>query len=570
MPADSHAGRVEHLAAREAAGVVRAHTKRWGMLRRRRHRPKSRATAGQDMEKTDTFHLKSSRARRESRDNDAEYESEASEFEQTYPNKGHKDKPKKSWWQFHTPPSVVHPPQDTVPYDLESRPPSHSSQPKLGTGVLSALLALYGEDHDHDHRDSGTWSSHASSDEGDLSGPDQPWLESQGKGKKSMSIGRTLHSASASASSLLAALPSVPPAFIPPALKSKEKAPATTAALVAGAGTLAGAAVPKQTSLAPDLKRGYGLVRYEFEDNLDTDRGASENEPPPAPPPTAALFPEHTPGPWGPVADQADGMPTPPRLHLPRRTRSTDFDFTNRVGGRVEEDHEGEVAASAGALGHTGGESSDTLGATPTTAAGSPESDTDMGLLRPDMAPLHEGKKSKRWSGVLKDIPLPLHGMHIKGFSLSMPGTPHRHPASGASTPGGTQQSSSGLATPDEKMGGDYFGSKWMEEQKERERKERKERERREKEKRRKRKKAEVYVCLSPVPTIPFTHTSTTDHPACCCHFAAAGVHYKAGASDDDVWRPIAQARRADPEHSPCVGARAKLYVSAGCDVDQL
>ncbi|KAJ8591273.1 hypothetical protein M405DRAFT_840658 [Rhizopogon salebrosus TDB-379] len=287
MTGDGHAGRVEHLAVREAAGVVRAHTKRWGMLRRRRHRSKSRVAPDQETEKTHTHRLKSSRS---GRDADTEYESEASEFDHPYLTRrqtDYKDKPKKSWWQFHTPPSVAHPPHDTEPYDVESHP-LHNSQPKLGTGVLSALLALYGQDHEQG--ESGTWSARASEDEGDLSGPDQPWIESGGRSKKSKSLGRTLHSASASASSLIAAIPSVPPAFIPPALKPKEKAPATTAALVAGAGALVGAVVPKQTGLAPDLKRGYGLVRYKFEDSVDfaLDPSTNASETPPAPPPTAS------------------------------------------------------------------------------------------------------------------------------------------------------------------------------------------------------------------------------------------------------------------------------------------
>ncbi|OJA16337.1 hypothetical protein AZE42_06584 [Rhizopogon vesiculosus] len=177
MPADGHAGRVERLAAREAAGVVRAHTKRWGMLRRRGHRSKSRTTADHDKEKTHKHRFRSFRA---GRDTDTENESEESEFERPYPTQTrHKERPKKSWWQFHTPPSVAHHHQHSAHYDLESHPPSHSSQPKLGTGVLSALLALYGQDHDHERGESGTWSSHASEDEGDLSGPEQPWLESK-------------------------------------------------------------------------------------------------------------------------------------------------------------------------------------------------------------------------------------------------------------------------------------------------------------------------------------------------------------------------------------------------------
>ncbi|KAF9233444.1 hypothetical protein BU15DRAFT_53866 [Melanogaster broomeanus] len=139
------------------------------------------------------------------------------------------------------------------------------------------------------------------------------------------SLGRSL--GSGSASSLLANLRAP---FQP------EKS--STAALIAGAGSLTGAAAPQQATLAPNLKRpGYGLVRYSMEDV-----------------PTVSRNP-----------------PVVPRA--PRRTRSTDFDFTRAVGGRP-----------------------------------------DRGLLNPHGATTPGGQK--RWSGVLKDLPHFSSG-HFKGFS---------------------------------------------------------------------------------------------------------------------------------------------------------
>jgi hypothetical protein len=178
-------------------------------------------------------------------------------------------------------------------------------------------------------------------------------------------------------------------------------------------------------------------------------------------------------------------------------------------------------------------DSPDTL-APPTTATATtststptstPSESTPPTLLPTSTSTSTKKPKSKHWKGVLKDLPLPHHlpGGHFKGFSLSLPGTPLRYPvgASGASTPetsGTGTRASSVAGSPDEKdkerddgSGEDYFGAKWMEEQKERERKERKERERkerkererREKEKRRKRKRAEVYVRLFSLLTVP-------------------------------------------------------------------
>ncbi|KAG1718101.1 hypothetical protein EDB19DRAFT_1863305 [Suillus lakei] len=259
MPADGH-GHVEHFAVREAAGVVRAHTKRWGIIGRR-HRSKSR-----------------SRSRMPEPEPDSEKENRNTgdkEEEKHHPTP--EQPPKKSWWHFHTPPSVAptphHPPpyaQMRAPYDPESHPPLHASQPKLGSGVTTSLLS---------------------------------------------------------------------------SLKPKPTG-SSMAALITGAGTLGGAAAPQQLGLAPDLKkRGYGLVRYRLEDVAVVDKGGTGD---------------------GEEEGEGEGTvgrkPTPPRLslRLPRRSKSTDFDFTGGVGG-------------------------------------------------------------KRWKGVLKDLPLPHHlpTGHFKGFSLS-------------------------------------------------------------------------------------------------------------------------------------------------------
>ncbi|KAG2360229.1 hypothetical protein BDR07DRAFT_1413072 [Suillus spraguei] len=420
IPADS---RAEHLAVREAAGVVRAHTKRLSIFGRR-HRSRSRSRVPvlePDSEK-------------ENRDTDGKGEEEKRHSTPQQP-------PKKSWWHFHTPPH--------------------------------ALLALYGHEHDeHDSVHSG--------DESDLSNPDRPWLshsshpESKSKHKKPSSqiLNQTLHSASSSTASLLSSL------------KPKEKGPSS-------AGTLSGAAAPMQLELAPDLKmkRGYGLVRYRFEDGFEGEGAGEENG-------------------EGGVRQRT---PTPPRLslRLPRRSKSTDTDFTSGVGGRVEEDHEGEGEVDSKVTLQSQGEtkmdpeeevidvkeeeeeySPDTL-APPTTATAttSTSTSTPSESTPPTLPPTSTStkeSKSKRWKGVLKDLPLPHHlpSGHFKGFSLSLPGTPLRYPvsASGTSTPGtsatGTRASSV-AGSPDEKdevrdgRDGDYFGTKWMEEQKERERKQR-------------------------------------------------------------------------------------------------
>ncbi|KAG1880933.1 hypothetical protein F4604DRAFT_1578491 [Suillus subluteus] len=175
--------------------------------------------------------------------------------------------PKKSWWHFRTPPSVAptphHPPpyaQSRGPYDPESRPPAHPSQPKLGSGVLSASttstiprIAKTSQTFSNPER---PWLSHSAS---------RPKSESKLKNPPSQTLSQTIHSASSSTVSLLSSL------------KPKDKGPSSMAALITGAGTLSGAAAPMQLGLAPDLKtkRGYGLVRYRFEDGFEGE-GAGE------------------------------------------------------------------------------------------------------------------------------------------------------------------------------------------------------------------------------------------------------------------------------------------------------
>ncbi|KAH7886562.1 hypothetical protein F5I97DRAFT_1926861 [Phlebopus sp. FC_14] len=485
---------VERLAAHQAAGVVRAHTRRgWGWLHRKARGKKSQGPDKENEdhdEKTGKGKHTTHRHRRHHHhatsdtDNDdtdfTDIEIDGARVRQHGARKG----VPASWFipmvrQSH----LLH----HADHDPERHAHGTPSGPRLGTGVLSTLLALYG--HDHYHEEDGSISgastpgrrSHASSDgesehERGLEEPVRPWMrgkddegrkQTTSEGQKAKvpqetgTVGRSSKSGSASASSLLGNLKS-----------SSRPATPSTAALITGAGTLGGAAVPQQTALAPNLKRpGYGLVRYSME-NVPTTT----------------------------TTGQEQGQPTTskPALHTPRRTRSTDFDFTRAVGGRVSE--EGE---------HTDVESPGTLAAH--TPPSSPMSGhTDRPLLRtgrdevatPESGPATPAGGRKRWSGVLKDLPLPisLSASHFKGFSLSLPGTPWERTSSASVTP----KTVSVGGTPIDEFGEkkDYFDMKLAEKENERikererrERKERKEREReREKEKRRKRKKAEVYI----------------------------------------------------------------------------
>ncbi|KAI6144460.1 hypothetical protein BKA82DRAFT_4178224 [Pisolithus tinctorius] len=184
--------------------------------------------------------------------------------------------------------------------------------PRLGNGVLSALLTLYGHDHDHDHEREGEHDDEGSTSGGSTPGrrsrsssvagsedevskleePERPWLD-RPEGKVSTSsrggtskpsrltkpVGRSLKTSSAS--SLLHALhhrtQSLPTS-------------SSTAALIAGAGALTGAAVPSGATLAPDLRRGEGLVRYEIDGGATDATGERETGSPDTvvPPPASA------------------------------------------------------------------------------------------------------------------------------------------------------------------------------------------------------------------------------------------------------------------------------------------
>ncbi|KAI6135884.1 hypothetical protein EDD17DRAFT_1680914 [Pisolithus thermaeus] len=351
--------------------------------------------------------------------------------------------------------------------------------PRLGNGVLSALLTLYGREHDRDreHDDEGSASGGStpgrrsrsssiaeSEDEvSKLEEPERPWIDrsettvsaSSHKGtskplQPTKPLGRSLKTSSAS--SLLQALHhrthSLPTS-------------SSTAALIAGASALTGAAVPSGATLAPDLRRGEGLVRYEI------DRGRAD----------------------------------------------TTEESTSRTSDTV-------VPPPVSA------ETSQTSSYSPTSTS-----------TRPVGA--GEGSRgiNRGWKTVLRDLPLPSAGVVgglLKGVSRSLPGTPHRGLegsewtassesttpwSSGDATPrtiGGdgssmTESLGEGLKGEDRK---DYFGEEWEEmqtkkkksgetkkgkemhkeqERKRQSRKEKREKEK-EKEKRQKRKKAEVWI----------------------------------------------------------------------------
>ncbi|KAH7910076.1 DUF1212-domain-containing protein [Hygrophoropsis aurantiaca] len=362
-------------------------------------------------------------------------------------------------------------------------------------------------------------------------------------GQKSRSLGRTLKSGSESASSLLSSLipahptrslplPSIPhpslhlphPHF--PTLQSNSSRPpkSTSSAgvlgpLIAGAGSLVGAAAPTQSTLAPNLTRpGYGLVRYSYA----AEDGGKDTQGP------QGSGQEHK-----HAHDHAHAH-SPPTVHPPpRRVRSTQFDFGHDKLEEVSPERERDHDREHGSTPSTANESTSSPSATgPSPAASttlSPSSTFDAsnkaspqiglrasaqatGVNVPNAAggtATTPGGSRKRWSGVLRDLPNP--SAHFKGFSLSLPGTPYGVAKSGTGTGStkGTPYSSTaelqgvgGVGSAGEmgeNLKKDYFDLKWLErkqdEERARERRARKEKEKeREKEKRRKRKKAEVYI----------------------------------------------------------------------------
>ena len=438
---------IERLAEHQAAGVVRAHTRRgWGWLYRShndKRTSKSRNTQvdlrheGTDEKGKATKHTPSRRHTHSDMENDTDFTD--AEFHR--PGRVRKGVPG-SWLA-----PVMHLPHMHTQHhpDHNHRGPSHG--PKLGNGVLSALLALYGHDHEHDDESSASGastppsrtSSDAGSEDGILPKPDRPWLSNQdddhghsegrkaGQDKHPGKSGLGCSLKTGSASSILAHLcaPSLPAA-------------STTAALIAGAGTLSGAAAPQQVTLAPDLKRpGYNLVRYSVEEvpKYIASRGHKSTRS--ADPSTASADKERDSGPDSPDTPGATivGSPTAGSEGLADKLKGSHDHLVSTPGGR------------------------------------------------------------KGWTDRLKDLPLSMHlsPAHIRASHPSV--EKGLHTPSGSGTPG----SAGGTPVDEFIEKKEYFDLKHIEKEarrvKEQERKEWKEREKqREKEIRRKRRKAEVYV----------------------------------------------------------------------------
>ena len=501
---------VERMAEHQAAGVVRAHTRRgWRWLYRSpngKKDTKSKGThegekdRGTDEKGKATKHI---HPRRRQTHSEVENDTDFTDGEFHRPGRVRNGVPS-SWlapvMRFpHTP---IHGRQQ----DPEDHHRAHPHTPNLGNGVLSALLALYGHDHEHDDEGSASGastpggrsrtSSDAGSVDGILSKPHRPWLPDQPednnhdhsiskaqKGVKGKYLGKFNLGRSpkgGSASSIISHLRS--PSF---------PTTSTTAALIAGAGALSGAATPQQATLAPDLKKtGYNLVRYSVEGVPTVSRTPSEEESPDTPAATIVVSP----------TTGSENL-----VHRPRE---------GTPGGR------------------------------------------------------------KGWTGRLKDLPLSMHlsPSHLRAFpsphaekGLHTPGESATATPNTASA-GGTPEAVDEFG---EKK--DYFDLKHVEREtqriQERERKERKEREkRREKEIRRKRKKAEVYVrhLFSSVSN-PLTDNAL-DYEARGRDSSKARIHHETCTCHDDVRRPFAPSGSADTKYCTCVRSPTQLHVSAGCD----
>lgn len=437
---------IARLAEHDAAGVVRTHTRRgWGRLHRlpdNKNATKSEGAHEGEKGKA-TEHTRHYR-----RHTHSDTKNGTDFTDGGFRGTGRKRK--------RVPGSWLAPVMHMTHHNRQHQSRDHHG-PNLGNGVLSALLALYSHDHEHDDEGSASGastpdgqsrtSSDAGSEEDILPKPPRPWLPDQDgtydPTSKTQKVGRSLKAGSAS--SILAHLrsPSLPAA-------------STTAALIAGAGTLSGAAAPKQATLAPNLERpGFNLVRYSMEEVPMTSRRI----------PNAISRGFH-------------------------RTLTDSGVATDRHAS-VEKESETESPDTP----------APTIVASPTAGSDSLVHGSKEGQVHPVSTP--GGRRG--WTSRLKDLPLSMHlsPAHLIGLSSSHPGTPKDK---GLHTPGGsgtgTPKTASAGDTPVDEYGEkqEYFDLKHMEREaqriKEQERKERKARvKRREKEIRRKRKKAEVYVC---------------------------------------------------------------------------
>lgn len=459
---------IERLAEHQAAGVVRAHTRRgWGWLHRShngRRGAKSKGTRDGERGKMDqgpsvtdekgkaTRHSQHHRRHTHS---DTENDADFAHGELRRPGRVRQGVPG-SWLA-----PVTHLPH------MHTRHPEdyhhgHAHGPNLGNGVLSALLALYGHDHEHDDEGSVSGgstpggrsraSSDAGSEDGILPKPDRPWLSDEhdhheqstsknvkGKHAGKFSLGRSVKGGSAS--SILAHLrtPSLPAA-------------STTAALIAGAGTLSGAAAPQQATLAPNLKKaGYSLVRYSVEEV----------------PKTVSRTPNII-----------------SRTH--RYTRSTDSGNATNDHRESEKESEPEYPDTPAA----------TIVVSPTGGSEGVVDDSKGVHDHPASTP--GGRRG--WTDKLMDLPLPIHftPSHLRALSSFHEKGLHTSGGSGTATPGTASAPGTSVEEFDEKK--DYFDLKHTEKEtrriKEQEKKER------EKQRRRKRRKAEVYV-RHPFSSIP-------------------------------------------------------------------
>lgn len=298
---------IERLAAQHAAGVVRAHTRRgFSWLHSPHPRSGRRGSQvhgkgeGGDNERSDT-HLDEVEKpleqgnrqgrRRRLRHSDLDVvtgaELDGMNVEQLHSTSkngryGNKKTNKSTpSWLYLLVDRTAHSHGGFDGHDPESQQgPSESTcaphaHPRLGTGVLSTLLALYGNDHEQErvgeHSDEGSVNGRSTpfptSRASSAAGTDDDRGESElgvlvrpvdrpksNRGKCSEQMRRSLKTSSA-------------PSLLHPLYLRTQSLPASTSttAAIAGTGGLGSTAVPSGVSLVPDLRRGDGLVGHNAE-----------------------------------------------------------------------------------------------------------------------------------------------------------------------------------------------------------------------------------------------------------------------------------------------------------------